>query len=224
MALDLSSKPNVDVDQVMAQAEHECARLVWDDDINTYYLCHPAMATPFSVQIESSPAWSRIEYTLEHPELRENLAKLTRDGTGGGYLELSTAVAAQISSFYILDVAVCAILLVAAEEEKKRNVERFEAPPTFAPLGDRASKAKSIMSVHTVKNVFTKKSPKIEEMELDLESQDSLKAQKEKLPAPTRGVLGLLFMLLKFVVWLLTVLVNVLAKVIIGVSTCLSKA
>lgn len=225
MVLDLSTKRNTDSAQVTAAAEHECARLVWDSDNATYYLCHPAMSSPFSVQIERSPAWSKVEYTLEHPQLRLNLVKLTRDGAGGGFLEVNTAVASQIESFYIVDVAIIAVLLVAIEEEKKQKIEHFEPPPSFAPpLGrpDSVGKAKSIMSV---KNAF-KKSPRMEEMEIDLESQSDLskKGVKEKLPKPTRGLLGLLFMLLRFIVWALTLTVNVLAKLIIGVSTCLTKA
>ncbi|KAI9744438.1 MAG: hypothetical protein M1818_001967 [Claussenomyces sp. TS43310] len=216
MALDLSNRPNCDEHTIKIAAEHECARLVWDADARQYYLVHPALSTPFRVTIENSPAWSRVEYTLEHPQLPKNLAKLTRDGSGGGVLEIDTGVAATIESYYVADVAICAVMLVAIEEEKKRNVERFEAPP--APLALLSPKSGKV-----------KKATKVEEMEIDLESQNSssdknTKEKKRKLPAPTRGILGLLTLMFKLVVWLLTKCVSVLASLIIGISTCLSKS
>ena len=203
MALDLASKPNPPEEEaIMEAAERECARLVWDDDSKQYYLVHPAMATPFKFQITSLPAWSRVEYTLEHPELPQNLVRLVRDGAGGGFLEVDTGVAARIDCFYIVDVAICAILIVAISEEKSKNVERFEAPPMAFPTPPKSAKKKSV---------------KVEEMEIDLESQSSMSDKKEKsnLPAPTRGVLKLLFLTFKVVVWALTLLVNTVAGLII---------
>jgi hypothetical protein len=212
MVIDLMSKPNGPGSEAITEAaEMECGRLVWDEDSKKYYLVHPAMATPFGILISSSPAWSRVEYTLEHPELPQNLVKLIRDGSGGGFLEVDTGVAARIDCFYIVDVAICAILLVAVTEEKAKNIERFDAPPT------------SVSVPNTPKG---KKPVKVEEMEVDLESQSSLadKKGKSNLPAPTRGALGLLFLAFKFVVWLLTVAVNAAASLIIFISGCLTKA
>jgi hypothetical protein len=245
MALELSAKPNADIATITAAAERECARLVWDEDSKTYYLVHPGMPTPFSIQIESSPAWSRVEYTLEHPELRNNLVKLTRDGAGGGFLEVDTGAAAMVESFYVVDVAICAILLVANAEEAKHHVERFEAPPVFSNTDSGSIKGKgksknghksgsrslSSMAISSSPLSSKKKEGKIstmEEMEMDLESQSSLsdikkKAGKEKLPRSTRGVLGCLFLLFRFVVWFLTLLVNFVARIIITVSGWLTK-
>lgn len=217
MALDLSAKVNSDKQAIMAAAEHESARLVWDHDAQQYYLVHPAMSTPFRITIESRPVWSRVDYTLEHPQLPQNLARLTRDGSGGGFLEIHTGVAATIECFYIVDVAVCAVMLVAIEEERKKKIERFDAPPIIGQsLSPELAKGKN--------------SAKIEEMDVDLESHDSLsdrkgkKDRRHKLPAPTRGILGLLFMLLKFFVWGLTVFVNAVASLIIAVSNRLAKS
>jgi hypothetical protein len=210
MAIDIASKPNVDHEQVMAAAEHECGRLVWDDDTNLYYLVHPATTTPFCVQINSSPAWSRVEYVLEHPQLPQNLVKLTRDGSGGGFLQVDTGVAARIDAFYLVDVAICAIIIVALAEEKVRNVERFEAPPVATPMSPRGS---------TIRG----KKTKIEAMEVDLESQNSYIEKKSNLPKPTKGVLKVLYLAFRFVIWVLTVTVNIAAKLIICVSGCLTK-
>ncbi|OBT50155.1 hypothetical protein VE04_09566 [Pseudogymnoascus sp. 24MN13] len=207
MALDMAAKNNnPSEDTARAAAEFECGRLVWDNDTEKYYLVHPSMSTPFCVTIASSPAWSRVEYTLEHPELPHNMVKLTRDGSGGGYLEVDTGVAARIDSFFLVDVAICAVMIVALAEEKTHNIERFEAPPTTAPPAAKTKK------------------PKIEEMEMDLESQQSLSdKEKANLPKPTKGVLKVLFWALKFVVWILTFTVKTLASVIISISGCLTK-
>jgi hypothetical protein len=215
MALDLASKPNSPNDgTIFEAAERECGRLVWDDDSKHYYLVHPAIETPFKVVIKSFPAWSRTEYILEHPELPQNLAKLTRDGSGGGFLEVDTGVAARIDAFYIVDVAVCAILVAALTEEKDKNVERFEAPPTVMSF-----------SAPPKKENKKDKNVKIEEMEIDLESQSSIADKKGKpnLPAPTKGILGILFLAFKLLIWALTIFVNTAAAIIIGLSNCLTK-
>ncbi|KAG6101914.1 hypothetical protein E4U30_000690 [Claviceps sp. LM220 group G6] len=128
----------------VAAAEKECARLVWDEDTATYYLVLNALAKPFCVTTERNPAYSRVEYTLEHDESPKHIAKLTRDGTGGGWLEVDTGVACQIDSCYILDVVVTALLLIAASEDRNSAVPlgTFAPPPPPTPpplvLGGRS--------------------------------------------------------------------------------------
>ncbi|KAG6061753.1 hypothetical protein E4U32_002830 [Claviceps aff. humidiphila group G2b] len=119
----------------VAAAEKECARLVWDEDTATYYLVLNALAKPFCVTTERNPAYSRVEYTLEHDESPKHIAKLTRDGTGGGWLEVDTGVACQIDSCYILDVVVTALLLIAASEDRSSAVPlgTFAPPPPPPP-------------------------------------------------------------------------------------------
>jgi len=125
MAIERAQDP-----QSVMLAERECARLVWDEDSSHHFLVHPSLATPFCVTIERSPSWSRVEYTLEHNESPQHLAKLTRDGTGGGWLEIDTGIAAKIESYFIVDVAVTALLLVASADEKNMPaMEVFEPPP-----------------------------------------------------------------------------------------------
>ncbi|KAE8451349.1 hypothetical protein EG329_003978 [Mollisiaceae sp. DMI_Dod_QoI] len=227
LVIDLANKPpRADAEQVIASAERECGRLVWDEDSGKYYLVHPAMATPFIVSISSSPAWSKVEYTLEHPELPRNIVRLVRDGAGAGYLEVDTAVAARIDCFYVVDVAICAIMLVAIAEEKTRNVERFEAPPSIAPQSPKMSPKRLSSTWNKGKGKNKKdKDLKMEEFEMDLESQDSVKDKKdkqkeEKIP----GFFGLIWMLIKCFVWILTTSVKLLAKIIILLSKCLTRS
>jgi hypothetical protein len=231
MVIELANKPGrADGEQIVAAAERECGRLVWDEDSGKYYLVHPANPTPFVVSISSSPAWSRVEYTLEHAELPRNLVRLIRDGAGSGFLEIDTAVAAKIDCFYVVDVAICAIMLVAIAEEKTRNLERFDAPPSIAPTSPDPSKRYSstwTIGKGKVKSKKEKeKSLKIEEFEMDLESQESLKMKKEKQQEKDEkipGFFGLIWMMIKCFVWTLTIFVKGLAKIIIFISSCLTR-
>ncbi|KAL1901902.1 hypothetical protein Sste5346_001607 [Sporothrix stenoceras] len=114
---------------MVATAERECARLVWDDDTSTYFLVHPTLALPFAVTIERSSTWSRTAYTLEHRESPQHLARLTRDGTGAGFLEVDTGIASKIDAVYLVDVVVTALLLVAHNDGQFAAVEQFAPPP-----------------------------------------------------------------------------------------------
>ncbi|EPE30749.1 hypothetical protein GLAREA_03716 [Glarea lozoyensis ATCC 20868] len=212
MALDMAAKPHrADGPSIIAAAEREAGRLVWDQDSQKYYLVHPALQTPFVIAITSSPAWSRVEYTLEHPELPRNLVKLTRDGAGSGYLEVDTSAAARIDAFYIVDVAICAVMLVSTEEEKKNHVEHFSAPPpSVAPLSPPGTpRSPSSRSILGRKKTAAKREMKMETFELDLEdqSQDSLKgfkAPSKSKEEKTPGCCGLLWMLIKFFWWVVS--------------------
>jgi hypothetical protein len=220
-ALKMASRSGADENALLEAAEFECGRLVWDEDTGKYYLCHPATTYPFVFNINSSPAWSRVEYTLEHPELPINMVKLVRDGAGGGYLEVDTGAAARIDSFFLLDVAVCAIVLVALEEEKTQKVERFDAPPMLSPVIADSPKAKSVLGFGA-----PKKQPKIEEMEIDLESQNSSWAEKEKGKQPkerTPGALRVLVWVFKAVFWVFMAFFKCLASCIMCCSGCVTK-
>ncbi|KAK8142984.1 hypothetical protein G3M48_007883 [Beauveria asiatica] len=197
MAVERADEPSL-----VAMAERECARLVWDEDSASNYLVHPALAAPFCVTVERCPAWSRVEYTLEHHESPRHLAKLTRDGTGGGWLEVDTSVASHIEAYYIIDVAVTALLLVAAADERGGasgygcaslafggggggggggGMGTFEPPPapaepaaTAARGGDarRGSGRFSRLSIIRGQDKMKKKQTPMEQFEMDLESQD----------------------------------------------------
>ncbi|KAK4454793.1 hypothetical protein QBC34DRAFT_141090 [Podospora aff. communis PSN243] len=231
----------------VALAEHECARLVWDADSSNHFLVHPALAVPFCVTIERNPAYSRTEYTLEHLESPVHLARLTRDGTGAGWVEVDTSIAAKIDAVYIVDVAIAALILVAHADEQFPTVEVFEPPPVFGGPGgslspskrssrssrmSRASRRESkreekqrqkeIAESHKKKS---KKEPKtrLEQFEMDLESQTSdLKkgsGEKEKVPGVARGLIAVLTVIFKCVIWCFTLVF----KALTGLVKCLSS-
>ncbi|KAG5983802.1 hypothetical protein E4U55_007118 [Claviceps digitariae] len=189
-------------DAALEAASNECARLVWDQDSSTHYLVHNALAKPFCVTTDRHPAYSRVEYTLEHDESPAHLAKLTRDGTGAGWLELDTRVACQISACYILDVAVTALLLVAMADEHQHchsaRLGTFAPPPRSARDAQRGSWSwswswsgrRSVLrrgngSTNTMK---AKTNPKMEDFDMDVESQhDSLGKKKRRRSRWSRG-------------------------------------
>ncbi|KAK8075177.1 hypothetical protein PG997_009840 [Apiospora hydei] len=231
----------------VAAAERECARLVWDEDSRNYFLVHPAVATPFCVTVERNPAWSRTEYTIEHIESPQHLCKLTRVGTGEGFLELDTGVAGRIEAYYILDVAVCALMLVAnLDERNTTHVEHFEPPPPLIKAPSSAHLRDSLMSrlsgrpsnenlggsIHSKKNKKKKGKAgrhRFEEFELDLESQaSSLGKQlevrdRDKLPGCTRTVIKIVSFAFKCVIWTLTMIFRTLVAIISGLSKCLTS-
>ncbi|CAG8953079.1 hypothetical protein HYFRA_00003274 [Hymenoscyphus fraxineus] len=227
MALDMVSKPHrADSAAIIAAAEREAGRLVWDVDSEKYYLVHPALQTPFVVCISSSPAWSRVEYTLEHPELPRNLVRLVRDGAGTGFLEVDTSSAARIDAFYIVDVAICAIMLVSTEEEKKHHIEHFEAPPSIAPRSPHSSITPGSPGRRSMlgrkKKDKKREMPKMEAFELDLEdqSQNSLKGFKaptKQKEEKTPGCCGLLWMLVKCLAWSVALIFKGIGKTVVWI-------
>lgn len=221
--------------QAVFMAEREAARLVWDDDSATHFLVHPALARPFQVTVDRSPAWSRVEYVLEHHESPRHLAKLTRDGTGGGWLEVDTGIASKIESFYIVDVAITALMLVMAADDRSgangavttaAPMETFEPPP---PVVLKSKPSGGFLGVKGKPK--TKPKPKMEEFEIDVESQEgsSLKKGKgkasavDKLPFVARVVVKTARGLFKCFLWALTVVWKCFALVFRALNRCVGS-
>ncbi|KAI0877808.1 hypothetical protein GGS24DRAFT_80698 [Hypoxylon argillaceum] len=235
----------------VAAAERECARLVWDEDSANYFLVHPAVATPFCITIERSPAWSRTEYTIEHIESPQHLGRLTRDGTGEGWMELDTLVSGRVDGYYVLDVAAAALLLVARIDEKNVLVEQFAPPPVAhlrdSPDGDAAAAAAGSLAVFQrsgsrlsakmlgqgkdKEKKGRKKRGRLEAFELDLESQasslggklDIKESDREKLPGTTRTIIKLLGFAFKCIIWALTLAFKAAMAIIVGLTKCIVR-
>lgn len=213
-------------------AERECARLVWDADSANHFLVHPALAMPFCVTVERNPTWSRTEYTLEHIESPRHLARLTRDGTGAGWVEIDTGIAAQIDAVYLVDVAVAALVLVAHADGEFSRVEVFEPPPGSGRnsrqegrSSSRLSRLSSRMGTGEKKKVGKSR---MEEFEIDLESQASdLKKHTSKRKEGTRGCAGLIISVLgglfKCFVWCATILFKALTGCIGLLARCVTS-
>lgn len=208
-------------------AERECARLVWDEDSSHHFLVHPALATPFCVTIERSPSWSRVEYTLEHNESPQHLAKLTRDGTGGGWLEIDTGIASKIESYFIVDVAVTALLLVASADEKNTPAaEVFEPPP---PLILTAKQEKRLSKIGKREEKKEKKKRTMESFEIDVESQDEslgktkTKEPEDKLPFLIRVIVKIVKGLFACFIWILTISFKCVGVAFKGCYKCIGS-
>lgn len=231
-----------------AMAERECARLVWDDDSGNHFLVHPALAMPFCVTVERNPAWSRTEYTLEHVESPQHLARLTRDGTGTGWLEVDTGIASKIDAVYLADVAVAALMLVAHADGDFSRVEVFDPPPPSlrsesrqqgqGEQGRESGRFSRISRMAPRVNSGDKKDRKagktrMEELELDLESQTSdLKKHskrrskdedKDKMPGCARAIISLLGIIFKCIIWCATILFKALTGCISLFARCITS-
>ncbi|KAI8685106.1 hypothetical protein NCS57_00178800 [Fusarium keratoplasticum] len=225
VAIERSADPTT-----VMMAERECARLVWDDDSSNHFLVHPALAAPFCVTIERSPAWSRVEYTLEHHESPQHLAKLTRDGTGGGWLEVDTGIASKIESYYIIDVAVAALMLVAAADEKNTPaVEAFEPPPPLILTPKQERRLSKMSKREERKQREEKKRRKMESFEIDVESQDESlgkgksKEFEDKLPFLIRVVVKIIKGLFACFIWVLTLGFKCFGGVFKGMYKCVGS-
>ncbi|PHH66296.1 hypothetical protein CDD81_7889 [Ophiocordyceps australis] len=204
----------------------ESARLVWDDDAACHFLVHLALPTPFRINVARNPAYSRIEFTLEHNQLPRPLAKLTRDGTGGGWLQVDTGIAAQIPAFFVIDVAVTALVLVAAAHDCQSpiRVESFEPPPA-AVLADSPRKQRRSRGLSRLLLQCRRKSRSSHatELEIDAASQDSLGKTradvKAKRPLMRRIMRCTARLLFKMLVWVL----SVIFKSLVGVLAILYK-
>lgn len=230
-------------------AERECARLVWDDDSGNHFLVHPALAMPFCVTVERNPTWSRTEYTLEHVESPVHLARLTRDGTGTGWVEIDTGIASKIDAVYLADVAVAALVLVAHADGQFNNVEVFEPPPPpgggeddgrqrsssrMSRLSARIGTGDSAHSNAHKKKVGKKSSrTRLEEFELDLESQtsdylkksgaSSSKKSRDGTPGCARAVISVLSVTFKCFIWCATMAFKTLTALIGLVARCVTS-
>lgn len=218
----------------LAAAERECARLVWDDDSGSHFLVHPALAMPFCVTIERNTAWSRTEYTLEHIESPQHLARLTRDGTGTGWLEVDTGIASKIDAVYLVDVAVAALVLVAHADGDFSRVEVFEPPPSLgsgrnsrqeSKRGSRISRLSARIGSGDKKKAGKSR---LEVFELDLESQASdLKKhsskEKDGVPGCARAIISLLSVTFKCLIWCATIAFKALTGLISLLARCLTS-
>ncbi|KAK4152226.1 hypothetical protein C8A00DRAFT_16446 [Chaetomidium leptoderma] len=250
----------------VALAQQESARLVWDADSGNHFLVHPALAVPFCVTVERHPAYSRTEYVLEHLESPVHLARLVRDGTGAGWVEVDTGIAGKIEAVYLVDVVVAALVIVAHLDGKKAGGgmggmgglgggggggngggEVFEPPPVVfggpngsvysaagggegvgriswsgGRVGSRASRREEKERKKSQKGKGKKKG-RMEQFEMDLESQSSdlgKGGEKDKVPGVLRALVGLVTITFKCFVWCATLAFKALMAILSGLARC----
>jgi len=203
--------PQTDCESITSEAvaraaDREACKLRWDADSKTYQLIHPTLAngTPqtFSIVTEGGAGFAgtgnakgRISL-LSPDDSTSDLVSL--DFTTQTLTVNTHPLITHHPSLYIIDVTVTAVLAVALLDGRRSAIQTptFSAPPTIAEVEEGRGK-------------------------LDL--MEKYVGGKE-LPQTTRGVLKLLFWAFRLVVWALTVSVNLLAKVVVGVSALAQKA
>lgn len=170
------------------------------------------------------------------------MGKLTRDGTGQGWLEIDTAIASKVDAVYLVDVVVTALMLVAHADEQFKEVEVFEPPPVFggpdgsltpSKRGRRDSRGSRMSRKEEKERKKEEKErqreskrgkSRMEQFEMDIESQTSdLKkgsgSDKEKVPGLARGIIALLTVTFKCIIWCLSLVFRALR----GLVKCLSS-
>ncbi|KAK0729284.1 hypothetical protein B0T21DRAFT_385368 [Apiosordaria backusii] len=176
----------------------------------------------------------------------------------GGWLEVDTSIAAKIEAVYLVDVVVAALVLVAhSDEQYTAATEVFEPPPvvfggangSVISGGDRRSSRSSRRATGGDSRASMRREEKqrkkeakkaerarskmgnkkrMEQFEIDLESQDSGefgkrssgKEKEEKLPAVLRALVWLIKIFFKCLIGSLALVFKCLGGVISGLARC----
>lgn len=144
-------------------------------------------------------------------------------------LELDMDALSNLQSPYMIDTAVSTLIAVAVVESARYSDEAaqttFAAPPVSPLVSDRKSKAPSPYSASQaspLRQVFRRssKSSSASKRRSDSSEKD---LEKRKLPPVTRGILSLLGFSFDAIVWLLSLGVKVLTRLLVGVSGAVEK-
>ncbi|KAI9810889.1 MAG: hypothetical protein M1827_005748 [Pycnora praestabilis] len=242
MALDKSSSSIEAISQAQEYKQEESIRnaaanercsLICDSSTQKYTLQHPTLANgkPQSFNIHTSSSTSSTSSSLSEVgfdipnakgKINLSLPSLNAETDDSDFVTLdfatssliiNTAVASQLQNLYIIDVAVSAVLTVALVEGRRLRERRFLAPPSSS----------TILSVGPVGVTDGGESGAIIADDPRIAATTDAAKIDEGLPKATQGVLSLLFLLFRFVVWGLGVLVGMLAAVVVGISACFCK-
>ncbi|KAI9670808.1 MAG: hypothetical protein M1829_004697 [Trizodia sp. TS-e1964] len=190
---------------VRKAAEKECCRLIWNSEIQKYQLLHPGLnggkGQRFTAHIEGQAGFDlpggRGIVKLVNEKDQSTLASLE---FGTSTLLIDTSATALVDSFYIVDVAVAAIFTIALVEGRRLRFQRYSAPAGLSAAVVSPSLRRSNMQ------------------EMEFEEAGDIPKHKS-----SRGVLSLLFDSFRFVVWALSLVVNALAALLSGLSSCMSR-
>lgn len=219
---------------------------------NHYKLCHPRLGQ-FDVKFKGSinllgkarsPIQNRFSRTsgyekisIHHPyALVDQATKappvLASLDITAGFLELDVAALKELDSAYIIDTVVCALMTIAfmESEASARDIEIkprvFDAPPTLTKKGKRrdmeaSPSFKQPSRVKSWRNSFKRNRSGLDK---PLPPPPPNVQPPAKLPVVTRGLLKLLGFSFDAIVWLLSLGVKVLTKLVLGVGKMVSKA
>lgn len=235
-----------------AKENEECEldfrpQLLDTSSTGTYNLHHPRLGD-FTITVQgrvnikdtSSHRCSRLttsnnKLTLHHPCVTGSTSSKPLPGLASldlnsDILELDLAALQNLDSRYFIDTVVCAIVAVVACESSRYVDENvFDGPPATTRCND--VKDQSSPSRSTNCSVSPKKPPQETRAKKSRafwrRPKKAVHIEKEtqkKLPALTRGVLRLLGFSFDAVVWLLSLGVKVLTKLVVCISGAVEKA
>ena len=208
---------------VARAAEKEGCQLRRDADSGTYQLIHPTLGADGSPQTfpivvdgtaglpTSATATAKGSVHLLSPT--DSTDPLVSLDSHSQTLTINTLALATSypSSLYMVDVAVTAILTIALLEGRQRHrssalqspapVMTFSAPPTIAEMEEGRTKGKGADSL-----------------------LEKYAGDEKELPRATRGVLRVLDCGFRLIVWVLGLLVEMLASVVLTISACAQRA
>jgi hypothetical protein len=192
---------------VRKAAEKECCKLLWDSEKERYHLWHPGLnkgnGQSFTIRIDGEIGFdvncARGTVQLLNPNKEDSpLCSLEFDTSS---LLIDTAALIKIESFYIIDVAVTAIVTVALVEGRRRRNMRFSAPPSLM-MG----------SMNSPKSIPTfQKTPEANGQE------------GEKMGENTEGIVAIILLVYKMIVWGLSLGVSAVVAAVVALSALLGK-
>lgn len=218
---------------------------------NHYKLCHPRLGQ-FGVTVKGSikllgktrslqNRFSRTssyeKISIHHPYASVDQATkappvLASLDITAGFLELDIAALKQLGSAYIIDTVVCALMTIAFMESEAsvRDMQIkprvFDAPPTLTKKGKRrdvevSASFKQPSRVKSWRNSFKRSRSGLEK---PLPPPPPNVEPPAKLPVVTRGMLKLLGFSFDAIIWLLSLGVKALTKLVLGIGKMISKA
>jgi hypothetical protein len=202
--VDPSNAETLAREAVRKAAEKECCKLFWDSEKERYYLFHPGLnkgkGQSFSIRIDGEIGFdvnsARGTVQLLNPAKEDSPLVSLEFSTES--LLIDTAGLATVDSFYIVDVAVTAIVTVALVEGRRMRSKRFSAPPSVL-LTRKASLPDTIPTF-----------------------QKPTETREGEMPEGAEGLFAVLFLMYKMLIWALGLGVSAIVAVIVALSALLA--
>ncbi|KAI9778863.1 MAG: hypothetical protein M1839_007826 [Geoglossum umbratile] len=194
-------------DAVREAASKECCKLLWDSEKERYHLWHPGLnkgkGQSFTVRIDGEIGFdinsARGTVQLLNPNKEDSPLCSLEFGTSS--LLIDTAALTQIESFYIIDVAVTAIVTVALVEGRRRRNMRFSAPPSLM-----MGKASSPGSLPTFQR-----------------APEANGQEGEKMGENAEGIVAIILLVYKMIVLGLSLGIGAIVAAVVAISALLGK-
>ncbi|GAB7346251.1 hypothetical protein MBLNU457_4980t1 [Dothideomycetes sp. NU457] len=225
------------LDAVGMAKEREDSLLTYQRTDSFFELRHPQVGSLSVVPSSDIDIFDSLSATggvsIYPPESKNKdctSALATLDLTNG-YLELDTASLFSSRSRYMTDTVICTLVSAAFHASKqlmqKVGLAHFAAPPkTPTPVSKRGFRTPTILSrSSSVSSFKTKLSARSSKRESKAKAKKKKREENaSRLPPITRGILHLLGFTFDAIVWLLSLGVKVLTKLVVCLSGKVEKS